>query len=558
MRAIGARLVAPTGLCDLAVAGGTTVATISSLLADHVTLQVRSVDRLFLQGYVPRLMTEGQVIRFLLDRGFPIPSPAVLGRFGRRYVDQINDYIASNQIPAVKFVKGDVKEEIARKRFQAAEREGRFGVVMVGIAQERTSAWRGWRDGGPDGHPHFVYRRQSIFPNNYYFYIRDPDWGPSFLKTVGYAPFPVWVYLNGNEWAKQQATQQSIAFQALDNGFASCEDSEALAATCGSLSAGDVRAFFDRWQAALPSPFTDEDRRRGYSYDLAFRQLEISDTRVFDRPAAGRAWFEQTLPDQLTLGRPDQAAVIFGRRVTRQTPGKFQTKVFNRGVEAAIQIHFRASKVKQYFKEGRALRTETTVNDTRDFGIGRLLTDENWNALIDIGHQINQRLLDHQLDACACAPDATLLERVVLPSTTPDGLPAPGLRFGEPRTMALLACLCSYQHLVVGLTNRSLRALIAGLIPGYGARQMTYDLRRLRRKGFIQRIPRTQRYELTREGRRLAVFFSKTYTRIVNPSLAELDPALPIEIARRQPLAIAYRAFERAIEEKIKHAAIAA
>ncbi len=56
------------------------MATISSLLADHVTLQVRSVDRLFLQGYVPKLMTEGQVIRFLLDRGFPIPSPAVLGR----------------------------------------------------------------------------------------------------------------------------------------------------------------------------------------------------------------------------------------------------------------------------------------------------------------------------------------------------------------------------------------------------------------------------------------------------------------------------------------------
>ena len=97
--------------------------------------------------------------------------------------------------------------------------------------------------------------------------------------------------------------------------------------------------------------------------------------------------------------------------------------------------------------------------------------------------------------------------------------------------MALLACLCSFQHLFAGLTNRTLRELIAGLIPGYGARQMTYDLRRLRRKGFIQRIPRTHRYELTSEGRRLAVFFTKTYTRIVNPSLAELDPTLPTEIA---------------------------
>ncbi len=127
------------------------MATISSLLADHVTLQVRCVDRLFLQGYVPNLMTEGQVIRFLLDRGFPIPSPAVLGKIGRDYVNQINAFIAENEIPTVKFVKGDVKEEIARKHFQAAERDGRYVVVMVGIAQEKTSAWRGWRDGGPDG-----------------------------------------------------------------------------------------------------------------------------------------------------------------------------------------------------------------------------------------------------------------------------------------------------------------------------------------------------------------------------------------------------------------------
>jgi hypothetical protein len=534
------------------------VATISSLLADHVTLQVRSVDRLFLQGYVPRLMCEGQVIRFLLDRGFPIPSPAVLGRIGRDYVNRINAFIANNEIPTVRFVKGDVKEEIARKHFDAAEREGRFGVVMVGVCQEKTSAWRGWRDGGPDGHPHFEYRRQSIFPNHYYFYIRDRNWGPAFIKTVAYAPFPVWVYLNGNEWAKQQADHHKIAFEPLDNGFCSCEDPGALAALCNSLSAAHVRAFFDRWHAALPSPFTAEDRERGYQYELAFRQLEISDTRVFDRPACGRAWFERTLPDQLTLGRPDQVAVIFGRRVSRRTPGRFHTKVINRGTEAAIQAHYRASKVKQYFKEGRALRTETTVNDTYDFGIGRTLTETNWRALTQIGHEINQRLLDHQLDACACAPDATLLERVVLPSTTPDGLPIPGLRFGEPRTMALLACLCSYTHLFAGLTNRSLRELIAGLIPGYSARHMTYDLRRLRRKGFIQRIPRTHRYQLTSEGRRLAVFFTKTYTRIVNPALAELDPQLPADIAARSPLSLAYRAYERAIEEIIKQAIIAA
>ena len=367
----------------------------------------------------------------------------------------------------------------------------------------------------------------------------------------------MWLYLNGNEWAKRQATQRGIEFKPLDNGFASCEDAAALAEICSSLQAEDAQLFFDRWQAALPSPLTAEDRERGYRHELAFRQAEISDTRIFDRPAAGRAWFERTLPDQLTLGRPDQVSIVFGRRINTRTPGRFHTKIFNQGVEPAIQVHYRASKVKQYFKEGRALRTETTVNDTRDFGIGRRLTQENWEALLQVGHQVNQRFLDHQLAACQCAPDATTLQRVVLPSIE-DGLPAPGLRFGEPRTMALLACLCCYQHLFAGLTNRSLRELIAGLIPGYGARQMTYDLRRLRRKGFIQRIPRTHRYQITSEGRRLAVFFTKTYTRIVNPSLAELDPALPHDIAESTPLAKSWRAYKRAIDDRIKEARIAA
>jgi hypothetical protein len=543
------------GLRPRRVAEEAAVATITSLLRDHVTLRVRSVDRIFLQGYVPRLMTPFQVVRFLLDQGFKIPSPALLAKIGRAYVAAIDRFAERGEIPVVRFGKGESKEQIARGYFDRAERERRFGVVLIGVAQEKTTAWRGWRSGGPDGHPHFEYRRQTVFVNHYYFYIRDREWGPAFIKTCAYAPFPVWVYLNGHEWAKRQAETAGLAFEALDNGFRSTADAAALAAICNRLSARDVQRFFRRWEARLPSPFVADDRRRGYRYQLAFRQLELSDTRVFDRPAAGRAWFEQTIRDQLALGRPDRVAVVFGRRISRRTPGRFHTRVIARGVEPAIQVHYRASKVKQYFKEGRALRTETTVNDTRDFGIGRLLTDDNWQALLRVGHDINERLLDAQLQACACAPDAATLERVVLPSTH-DGQPAPGLRFGDPRVMALLASLCAFGHLLEGLTNRSLRALVAGLIPGYTARQMTYDLRRLRRKGLIHRLPGSQRYTLTADGRRLAVFFTKTYTRIVCPSLAELDPQLPDPIARRTPLGRPWRDFERALDARIADAAI--
>ena len=529
------------------------MATIASLLQERVTLQVNSVDRIFLAGYIPKLQSEGQVVRFLLDRGFPIPSPAALGKNGSAYVRAIERFAARHRIPLVHFKKGESKELHARRYMREAQRDERFGVVMIGVAQEKTSAWRGFRRGGSDAHPHFCYRRMSVFPNHYYIYIRDREFGPAFIKTCAYAPYGIWIYLNGHEWAKRQAAKRGIAFEALDNGFRSVDDAEALAGICQTLYYRDIERFWAYWQERLPSPLTVEDRERGYEYRLSIRQLELSDTRVFERPTHVRQWFELMLTDQLALGRPDNAQVVFGRKITRRTPGRFRTRVINDGVEPQIQAHYKHSKVKQYLKEGRALRTETTINDPNDFGVGRTLNATNWLALTRIGHETNERLLAAQLAACDCAPDPTTLHRVVSPSIE-DGLPAPGLRFGQQRVMALLSCLCSYRHLFAGLTNKTLREPMAGIIPGYTARQMTYDLRRLRRKGLIRRVPGSQHYELTDHGRRIAVFFTKTYTRIVNPSLAELDPTLPDDNAQRSPLARAWRSLEQALDARIADA----
>ena len=534
------------------------MATISSLLADHVSLQVRSVDRILLAGYVPALQCEGLLVKFLNARvGGTIPSPVILGKIGEAYVKAVNAFAESEGIPVVRFTKDLVKEDVARPLMQAAEREGRSGVVMLGVAQEKAFAWRGWRDGGHDAHPHFAFGRQAVFVNHFYWYILDREWGPSFVKANAYAPYPTSIYLNGHEWAKRHAAREGIGFTPLDNGFASCEDPETLAGICDRLSEQDIFAFCDRWiRDVLPSPFTPAERGR-YSYRYSVRQIELSDTRVFTRPQAGRAWFEQTIRDQLDIGRPDKVQIIFDRKINSRTPSRFQTKVITKGVEPVLQAHYKHSKVKQYFKEGRALRTETTVNDPYDFGIKRTLSAETWQQLRQLGDQVNDRLLDAQLQACSCAPDPETLTRLVSPSIE-DGQPAPALRFADPRVMALLACLCSYQHLFAGLANRTLRPQMAELIPGYTAGQMTYDLRRLRRKGLIRRTPRSQRYELTTFGRRIAVFFTKTYVRILNPALAELDPHLPEEIAQSSPLAKAWRAYEHALEHKIKQAAIAA
>jgi hypothetical protein len=401
--------------------------------------------------------------------------------------------------------------------------------------------------------------RQMAFVNHFYVYIWDPDFGPAFWKTNAYAPWPIWIYLNGHEWAKRQLEKAGIRYEALDNGFRSCADPRALQRICDRLGAGAVRNFFWRWQARLPSPFIHRELHHGYTYELAFRQFEVSETAVFDRPQAGRAFFEGLIRDHLDVGRPSQVAIIFDRRITSRTPGSFRTKVITPGVDPQLCCYYRSARMKQYFKEHRALRTETVISDTRDFGIGRRVNAHNWHALRAVGQAANRRLCDAQASDAQPAPDVVTFEQVTLPSEDPDGLHAPGLRFGDRRVMAVLAAIVGFSHLIAGFDNRRLTKLVGRLLDqDYTSRQATYDLRRLRRKGIVERLPGTHRYQLTPLGRRVAVLFTKTYGRVLAPGLAALDLALPEDIARRSPLATAWRQLDRSLDTYITSQMIAA
>lgn len=377
------------------------MADYATLLRDHVTLSCRSVDRIFLQAYVPKLQSVGLVCIFLRwVRGYFIPWSAAFGKIGDAYVAAVQRFAKKQGIPVVHFAKGESKEAFARPLIDAAANEGGDGrVVLIGIAQEKASVWRSWPARGQEKakHPHMEWGRQMAYVNHFYFYLWDPDWGPAFYKTNAYAPWPIWIYLNGHEWAKRQLERAGIAYEALDNGFRSCEDPRALQRICGRLGPGAVKSFFWRWQRRLPSPFTKADLRAGYVYELAFRQFEVSDTRVFDRPQAGRSFLEGVIRDHLDVGRPASVALIhFDRRVSSRTRGKFRTKVLTKGVEPEVCCYYRSSRLKQYFKEHRALRTELVINYTRDSGIGRRVNAENWHALRAVGDSANRRLCDAQ------------------------------------------------------------------------------------------------------------------------------------------------------------------
>jgi hypothetical protein len=226
--------------------------------------------------------------------------------------------------------------------------------------------------------------------NQFYLYCVDRDFGPFFLKFSSYIPYTAKLCINGHEYAKQQLIQKGIGFQALDNGVLSCDDPQRLQSICEGLSAEKIEALLRKWLRLLPHPYTAADRKAGYRYQLSILQAEFSLTQVLDRPVTGRVFFEEVIRENLDIGRPSQVQLIFNRRVTKTTPGRFRTRVISDGVVPSLHVDYKSTRIKQYHKEGRALRTETTINNTRDFGIGKSL--RNLPALRQIGFQANRRL----------------------------------------------------------------------------------------------------------------------------------------------------------------------
>lgn len=384
----------------------------------------------------------------------------------------------------------------------------------------------------------------------YYFYLWDTDFGPAFVKICAYFPYPGKVWLNGHEWAKRQASKLGVPFTALANGFASCPEPAVLQAICDRLGPGSIGVFLERWWARLPLPLSPTDRAGGYWWECSMRQVETSRTIVFASPRAGRAFFEALVTDNLDLGRPDTMELIFGRQVRSTTTGVFATRIVTRGVDVTINAFYKHSRIKQYLKEGRALRIETVINSPTDLGVLRRL--EHLDELQTKARDVNRRLLDYERVGQGCVLASPAFERVAQPSQA-DGQRAPALRFGDPRVMALTGALAIATNVVTGFTNRSLRAQVAALLGvPYGQSQASYDLRRLRLKGLIVRLEHSNTYVLTPDGQRVAVFYTKGHNRLLRPLLAADNAPAPL------PVRQALRTLELGVREYVNEARMAA
>ena len=226
---------------------------VSRLLADHVSFRCSSLDRVGVAGYIPGLMYEGGVVRFLLERGNPVPSPVILARNRDRMIAELDALVAEGDLPVVRFKRGESKEEVARRYLARARAEGRTGVVLVGKSQERTAVWRGFAErssplGGPR-QPHFAYRRQASLPDHWYFYIWDGEWGPVLVKLCPFAPYPMWVNVNGHEWVKAHLDAAGVPTRRSTTG---CDRSRIHRRRTGCASSSRPVISVPAWSSGWP------------------------------------------------------------------------------------------------------------------------------------------------------------------------------------------------------------------------------------------------------------------------------------------------------------------
>ena len=196
----------------------------------------------------------------------------------------------------------------------------------------------------------------------YYFYILDREFGPGFIKICTYFPYPAKVWLNGHEWAKRQADARGDRLHRAGQRLRQPALSpSALQAICDQLRARPTsQAFFDRWIAVIPTPFTAADRAAGYWWELSMRQVEVSRTLVFDDPRRARGFFEALVADNIGIGRPEQVALVFARQLRRPTTAtRSATRIFSPAPRCRSTSATSTRRVKQYLKDGRALRIET-------------------------------------------------------------------------------------------------------------------------------------------------------------------------------------------------------
>ena len=234
---------------------------VAEVLAEHVTLEVEGIDRMYLNVYVPGLQREQGVASFFrFHRGHQFASSALMDPISKAFVAALEQFAKQEKVPSLRSARVNARMTWPPSSARSSARPE--GVVFIGKAQEKTPVFRTERRRNEKTgatYPWLV--RSTAMVNHFYVYCVDRDFGPFFLKFCTYFPYNAKLCLNGHEYVKRQLAQKGIGFEALDNGVLRCDDPKRLQAICDGLSAEKIDALLRKWLRLLPHPYSAEDRK---------------------------------------------------------------------------------------------------------------------------------------------------------------------------------------------------------------------------------------------------------------------------------------------------------
>ncbi len=520
---------------------------------ESIQFQYACFDRVLLNAIIQPLQRPPIIVGFL-DRYRHVPSitKAYFRQVSEDYHRWVEGLAQTGGLQIVEPPKGVRRELWVEPFYEALGPRDGIAVILKSRENARVAVSYATAAGGNriEMCPRFVWQ--------YYFYLRDPDFGRMFVRICPYFPFNGRLCLNGHEWLARQMQRHGITFQQQANAFLTCSDPQRLQRLADELAPAQIVACAERWLAEVV-PFFSADERRYYScrHRLFVSQVEYCTDLVFHERAALDQLAERLLDLNRGIGRPDKLSVVFGRRITKSYAGGLKTQIADYHLgNPVIRSEYKQGSIKQYVRDDRLLRTEATSYHTPDLGVAKSV--EHLSQLRQVMGAITDRYLAVQQDVLETYIDRGHLGRLRQATVSPSGRRTPGLKLDDPRLLAVMQALTRFVHLARGgsFRTRDLHQPAAealGLTTDtYRLAQVRYDLAKLRAKGLVVKVAGTQTYRLTEEGFRVCVLFLKLFHRLYAPlTAAAIEPIAHdarVPEQHRSPLDRLYAAVDHALD----------
>jgi hypothetical protein len=517
---------------------------------DSIRFGYRCFDRLLLNGLIQPFQQPERVIGFFntYRQQYPVSRDVL-----RETASQFQNWVVNRSqkwgAPILEAPE-DRRDKFLDPYFRRAKPNQVVAIVkgrepariMIAIGNKKENRW------------HLQFAQRWVVQYN--FYVNDERWGRMFVRICPYLPFSARVCLNQHHWLAVRMREEGIDFQQCTNAFLRCSNPARLQELADSLTARDMLTCGQKWLAAFTPFFTERERKHaGCQHRLFFAQVELCDNLIFRRRAALDRMGERLLDANRTIGQPNKITMIFGRKITKQYQGKLQTVIEDMNLpNSVIRSHYGNGFVKQYVRDHVLLRTEPASNNVNDYGCKKAVEHlpelrQKMSAVIDNYHNVQQDILETFIDRGQ-------LRKLAEPTVLPNGKRIPGLKLDHPRQLALMHALVRFSHIAAQSTfttseiyANTLSALAASP-KDYSLASLRYDLSKLRTKGLVERVPRSRRYRLPREGYSVCLVFLKLFERIYAPLTAGLlSPVSGDSGVQQQRRSQLDRLYQRVIDD---------